>query len=195
MRFGLGLAAGCLAAGALAAPAGAATSVSDNWAGYAVLASQSTGAYKRVSASWVVPRGSCDSPATYSAAWVGVGGYEDSSRAIDAAVSVTGTRVTLVLRNRTRHVTFRKTTTMSAPDTSSAEWIVEAPSDCDEAGNCRQLALSDFGTVAFRRAGATSTRGHTGGVAPGDSVVAGTDRDAGHVSPSLVSSRDREGSI
>jgi hypothetical protein len=52
---------------------------------------------------------------------------------IDAAVTVNRSRATLYLRNRTRGSVFRRTFTMKAPDTSSAEWIVEAPSECNTA--------------------------------------------------------------
>ena len=78
---------------------------------------------------------------------------------IDASVTVRATHVTLLLRNRTRHATFRRTFTMSDPDVSSAEWIVEAPSDCNGDGRCVQLPLSDFGTATFRRAYATGSGG------------------------------------
>jgi hypothetical protein len=48
-----------------------------------------------------------------------------------------------------------------SPDTSSAEWIAEAPSACDGSGSCQPLPLSDFGTVQFTGASATAN-GHTG---------------------------------
>jgi hypothetical protein len=48
-----------------------------------------------------------------------------------------------------------------SPDTSSAEWIAEAPSECDGSGSCQPLPLSDFGTVQFTSASATAN-GHTG---------------------------------
>ena len=48
-------------------------------------------------------------------------------------------------------------------DTSSAEWIAEAPSQCGQgASGCTPLPLTDFGTVQFSDATATSTDGHTG---------------------------------
>src|SRR5208282_4766235 len=40
-------------------------------------------------------------------------------------------------------------------DTSSAEWIVEAPSTCFNENDCRTLPLSDFGTLSFMSATAT----------------------------------------
>ncbi|HYZ30562.1 MAG TPA: G1 family glutamic endopeptidase [Thermoleophilaceae bacterium] len=83
---------------------------------------------------------------------------------IDAAVSVKGNRVTLYLRNRTSGAVFRKAFTMSAPDRTSAEWIIEAPSSCDSAVQCSQLPLSNFGTQSFTRASVTSARGTRGSV-------------------------------
>jgi hypothetical protein len=84
---------------------------------------------------------------------------------IDAAVTVNGKHVTLFLRNATRNTTFRRTLTMSAPDTSSAEWIMEAPADCNSAGQCVQLPINNFGTLSFARASATTARGTTASIA------------------------------
>jgi hypothetical protein len=81
---------------------------------------------------------------------------------IAAAVTVQGRKVTMTLRNRTTGASFRKLATMSAPDVSSAEWIVEAPAGCTSGGSCRQLPLADFGTLAFSGASATTTSGKTG---------------------------------
>ena len=192
-------------------PAAAATStvVSGNWAGYAV-----TGArYRRLTGSWTVSRGTCTSgQAGYSATWIGLGGYDESSQALEqtgtefdcsasgrahysawyelvpaaahgvrlkvrpgdriaSAVTVSGRRVTLTLRNRTTGKSFRRQATMSAPDMSSAEWIVEAPAACDASGRCRQLPLSNFQTVNFSNAHATTTSGKVGTISqPGWSV-------------------------
>jgi Peptidase A4 family len=83
---------------------------------------------------------------------------------IDAAVTVKGHRVRIYLRNRTRGRTFKRTLRMKAPDTTSAEWIVEAPSRCHRSGRCAQLALSNFGTIPFARALVTTARGTRGSV-------------------------------
>jgi Peptidase A4 family len=83
---------------------------------------------------------------------------------IDAAVTVNRWHVTLYLRNRTRGSVFRRTFTMKAPDTTSAEWIVEAPSECNSTGQCVQLPLSNFGTATFSHASATSARGTSGSI-------------------------------
>ena len=40
---------------------------------------------------------------------------------------------------------------MQSPDTSSEEWIAQAPSKCGH-GSCEPLPLADFGTVTFSRA-------------------------------------------
>jgi hypothetical protein len=44
---------------------------------------------------------------------------------------------------------------MRSPDLSSAEWIAEAPTLCNEGGLCRQLALTRFRSFAFTRTYAT----------------------------------------
>jgi len=78
-----------------------------------------------------------------------------------ASVKVNGTKVTVTVKNLTRKTSFAKTLTMAAPDVSSAEWIAEAPSACDAYGRCRQVQLTDFGTVTFTKALAASGK-HTG---------------------------------
>jgi hypothetical protein len=82
---------------------------------------------------------------------------------MSASVTVVRTQVALVLKNRTTGARFAKTLRMPvAPDVSSAEWIAEAPSACTRSGNCEILPLTDFGTMRFSSAAATSTGGHTG---------------------------------
>lgn len=85
---------------------------------------------------------------------------------ISARVTVEGTSVTVSVANQSTGQTFLKTLTMSRPDTSSAEWIVEAPSACvrtsGAVSSCSPLALTDFGKVSFSSASATTTNGHTG---------------------------------
>jgi hypothetical protein len=58
---------------------------------------------------------------------------------IASAVTVSGRHVTLTLRNRTSGKSFQRRATMTAPDVSSAEWIVEAPAACNASGRCEQL--------------------------------------------------------
>ena len=84
---------------------------------------------------------------------------------IRTTVTVRGKRVTIYLRNRTRGEVFRRTLRTSSPASSSAEWIVEAPSDCKFGRRCTQLPLSDFGTVSFRRAQAVTASKRHGGIA------------------------------
>jgi hypothetical protein len=76
-------------------------------------------------------------------------------------VSVSGTNVTVSLSDQTSGQSTTKTLQMDSPDSSSAEWIAEAPSSCDGSGSCQPLPLSDFGTVQFTNAYATAN-GHTG---------------------------------
>jgi hypothetical protein len=49
-------------------------------------------------------------------------------------------------------------------DTSSAEWIVEAPSDCVSASSCQTLPLANFGSAGFSAAHAVSTAGRNGAI-------------------------------
>ena len=80
---------------------------------------------------------------------------------ITAKVDVSGTNVTVSLTDQTSGQSTTKTLQMDSPDTSSAEWIAEAPSACDGSGSCQPLPLSDFGNVQFSSATATAG-GHTG---------------------------------
>jgi hypothetical protein len=82
---------------------------------------------------------------------------------ISAKVTVSGTSVTVSLANQTTGNSATKTLQMSNPDTSSADWIAEAPSSCGQSGSCQPLPLSDFGTVNFTGASATAA-GHTGSI-------------------------------
>jgi hypothetical protein len=82
---------------------------------------------------------------------------------ISSKVSVDGTSVSIWLSNETSGQTFSKTLSMSNPDVSSAEWIAEAPSQCNGSVNsCTPLPLTDFGTAQFTASSATDTDGHTG---------------------------------
>jgi opacity protein-like surface antigen len=83
---------------------------------------------------------------------------------MSARVTVVGTTVTVSLADRTTGRSVTKTRQMSAPDTSSAEWIVEAPSASLGDGRLRQLPLARFGTVPFTRASVTAN-GHAGAIA------------------------------
>jgi Peptidase A4 family len=80
---------------------------------------------------------------------------------ITASVAVNGDSTAFSLTDETTGQSFSKTVSSPNPDTSSAEWIAEAPSECDGSGSCTPLPLSDFGTVDFTSATATAN-GHTG---------------------------------
>ncbi len=86
---------------------------------------------------------------------------------ISSKVTVNGTNVTVSLTDQTTGASATKTLQMSNPDTASAEWIAEAPSQCDGDGNCQPLPLADFGTVNFTSASATAG-GHTGTISDPD---------------------------
>jgi Peptidase A4 family len=82
---------------------------------------------------------------------------------ISSKVTVDGTSVSIWLSDETSGQTFSKTLSMSDPDVSSAEWIAEAPSQCDGSlSSCTPLPLTNFGTAQFTSSSATDTDGHTG---------------------------------
>jgi hypothetical protein len=74
---------------------------------------------------------------------------------IVSVVKVTGSDVVVQVIDRTRGTRFTRHLPMSAPDLTSAEWVVEAPTQCDDVGVCNQLALPRFGSLAFTRTYAT----------------------------------------
>ena len=57
---------------------------------------------------------------------------------VSAKVTVSGTNVTMSLTDNTTGQSATKTAQMSDPDLSSAEWIAEAPSQCDGSGTARR---------------------------------------------------------
>jgi hypothetical protein len=160
---------------------------SENWAGYAVTA---TAPFRRVLGEWVQPAPHCTpGRASFSAFWVGLGGFLPSSRKLEqigtdsdcgrggrvrsyawyelipagpvnlplvvrpgdrlaASVTVSGQFVALHIRDLRDGAVVKITRRMRSPDLSSAEWIAEAPTGCEESG-CRVLPLADFGSVTF----------------------------------------------
>lgn len=70
---------------------------------------------------------------------------------ITSTVLINGNDVLVQVKNRTRKTVFTKHLPMTAPDLTSAEWIAEAPALCGSNGFCRQLKLTNFGSVAFSR--------------------------------------------
>jgi hypothetical protein len=82
-----------------------------------------------------------------------------------AEVSVAGPSVTLSITDQTSTATFSTTVTAPALDTSTAEWIAEAPSSCNPTlSRCTPLPLTNFGSVAFSAASATANA-HEGAIA------------------------------
>ncbi len=86
-----------------------------------------------------------------------------------ATTTVNGHQVIETIVNQTTGQSFSKTLTMSNPDVSTAEWVAEAPSQCQSgATNCTALPLSNFGKVSFTSASATDSSGHTGTISSND---------------------------
>ena len=99
---------------------------------------------------------------------------------ISSRVSVSGTQVTIDMTDHTSGQSATKVLTMDNPDTSSAEWIAEAPSRCAAAAsNCQPLPLTDFGSVKFTNTAATSTDGHTGPISDSDWTATAVSLQAG----------------
>jgi Peptidase A4 family len=189
---------------ALPVSAAASTTTSANWSGYAVHGHGVS--FRRIAGRWTVPKAVCTpGSASYSAAWVGIGGYNLTSPALEqtgtetdcsrqghassfawyelvpapshsmklriragdriaAGVRVAGHRVTLTLHDLTSHRAVTKTISLKTVDVSSAEWIVEAPSECQTASSCQPLPLADFGSVGFTRARVQNARGQAGSI-------------------------------
>jgi len=103
---------------------------------------------------------------------------------VSASVRVAGTKVILRIANLTRGTSFARTLTTAAPDTSSAEWIVEAPSACDARGFCRTVSLASFGKVAFTNASATGG-GHAGTISDSAWTAAAVELVSGGGGPSF----------
>jgi hypothetical protein len=81
---------------------------------------------------------------------------------LTALVSVTGRTVRLQLRDLTRHTSFTRLVKDNKLDVTSADWILEAPSECTSANQCQTLNLANFGSAGFTRASATTTKRRTG---------------------------------
>jgi Peptidase A4 family len=190
---------------AVAVPSALADTVeSSNWAGYAV--HKAGIRFTRVAAVWRQPKPTCSAGTPgFSAMWVGLGGFNQSSDALEqigsemdctssgravssvwyelvpapsrtikmtvhagdqlaATVTVSGNRVILALIDLTSHHSFKKAFTVANPDVSSAEWIVEAPSECINQNTCQTLPLADFGSTTFSLARAEAVGGHIGSI-------------------------------
>jgi hypothetical protein len=88
---------------------------------------------------------------------------------VSASVTVVGGDVRLSMTNQTLGTGFDRTLHADRLDVSSAEWIVEAPALCrtGSTASCRDSVLSDFGSIRFTRARA-STAVRAGGVTDAD---------------------------
>ncbi len=205
MRLSLKLALVTVAVIAFASPAAFAdTSESSNWAGYAV--HRSGVAFREVLATWRQPVLSCAAGEPgYSAVWIGLGGYSETSSALEqvgteadcsfsgatrssswyelvpapsrgtrlsvrqgdlisASVKVVGHTVSVKLDDLTARRSFTKTVRDPTVDLSSADWILEAPSDCVSATVCQTLPLANFGSASFGQATAVSSTGRKGSI-------------------------------
>jgi hypothetical protein len=173
---------------------------SQNWAGYALHGRS----FQAISARWRQPHAACGSKTTYSAMWVGLGGYALTSSAVEqvgteldcvggrprssawfelapspahavhigvhpgdliaASVTAAGGRVTVAIGDLTSHNTFQRTVSPTGGlDTSSAEWILEAPSECILGTSaCQTLPLANFGHARFTTARAQPVGGSAG---------------------------------
>jgi hypothetical protein len=146
-RFALALAAGgclALAPAALASPADVLPQQSSNWAGYAISDATTiqTGttdatqaaplAFSDVTATWTVPKVTCatQTSPTYSAFWVGVGGFSDGSQAleqagVDADCSETGKPVYYAWYELVPAPATQVTLVVGAGDTVTASVVVD----------------------------------------------------------------------
>lgn len=61
-----------------------------------------------------------------------------------------GTTIELQVKNRTRGTSFTTKLPYATPDLTSAEWIAEAPSACNDY-RCTQVPLTNFGSVSFTK--------------------------------------------
>jgi hypothetical protein len=82
---------------------------------------------------------------------------------VNASVSASGSNATMSLSDQTTGQSFSQTFQVPNIDTSSAEWIAEAPSASDGQGDLTPVPLANFGTVNFSSASATAA-GHAGSI-------------------------------
>jgi hypothetical protein len=83
---------------------------------------------------------------------------------LSASVIIKGHQTKLTLHDLSRRTSFTRSVHVKTVDVSSAEWIVEAPSECTTPSSCQTLNLADFGTAAFTSAKATNLSNHTGSI-------------------------------
>jgi len=68
---------------------------------------------------------------------------------VTASVVANTSGILVQVKDRTRKTSFTKQLPMTDSDLSSAEWIVEAPSECGVGNFCRVVPLTNFGSVTF----------------------------------------------
>ncbi len=68
---------------------------------------------------------------------------------------MSGHDILVQLTDRTRGTRFTRHLSMTTPDLTSAEWVVEAPNLCDDSGFCKQPPLTRFRSIAFTNTYAT----------------------------------------
>jgi Peptidase A4 family len=106
---------------------------------------------------------------------------------VSAEVSVADSTVTLTVADLTNGQTFTTQQTPTTLDTSSAEWIAEAPARCF-GSRCFALPLANFGTLVFSGS-STTANGHVGTIS--DAGWSATSIDlagrAGSASPAPLS--------
>ncbi len=89
----------------------------------------------------------------------------DPGDRVRATVSVSGHEVDLTIDDLTRGRSLRKRIRAPEIDTTSAEWIVEAPSVCRATNACETLPLADFASTTFTSARAVLSSGYAGAIA------------------------------
>jgi len=85
---------------------------------------------------------------------------------VRGTVSVHGAEVTMRLSDSTSGRSISKRLHFAHADLSSAEWIAEAPSNCEQ--SCQALPLTDFGSVDFAGASVETGNGRTGAISSPD---------------------------
>jgi hypothetical protein len=79
----------------------------------------------------------------------------DPGDTIVSVVKVNRHEILVQVTDRTRGTRFTRHLSMAKLDLTSAEWVIEAPTLCDDGGFCKQPALTRFRSVAFTNTYAT----------------------------------------
>ena len=117
-------------------------STSTNWAGYAV--SRAGVKYRRVSATWVQPTGTCTPGSqSFAAMWVGLGGYHSTSKALEQI----GTEADCSARGKISYSAWWEL----VPDAAKTIHLAVRPGD-----RMRASVTVDAGRVTLRLANTTA---------------------------------------